>query len=119
MRHHHQVQYECDICGTRFKEERKAADCEAGGRPAARFRPGDQVKLVGGDYREQFPTRVFVIDQGDIFLERPGLSLWEEGEPGNHTVFYVLRGYDGLRITFVPEYHLSLAGGMIDAQNRH
>ncbi|MFZ5824980.1 MAG: hypothetical protein ACOY94_11675 [Bacillota bacterium] len=119
MRHHHEVQYECEICGSRFKEERKAADCEAGGRPTPGFQSGDRVRLVGGEYSGQFPNRVFTIDQGDVFLERPGLRLWEEGEPGNHTVFYVLRGHDGLRITFVPEYHLAPAGGMNNAQDRH
>lgn len=119
MRHHHEVQYECEICGARYKEERLAESCEAAGRPQPRFKPGDPVNLAGGDYKEQFPTRVFTIDHGDVYLEKPGLRFWEEGEPGNHTFFYVLRGYDGLRITFVPEYHLAPAGGKRDAEDRH
>ncbi|MFZ5816723.1 MAG: hypothetical protein ACOY93_15740 [Bacillota bacterium] len=118
MRHHHVVQFECEVCGTRFKEERLATACEVAGRPEPRFQPGDWVRLIGGDYREQFPDRLFTVTQGDIYLEKPGLELWEEGEPGRHTVFYVLRGQDGLRITFVPEYHLAEVGRNAHANHR-
>jgi hypothetical protein len=108
VRHHHVELYECEVCGTRYPAAEEAMSCENTGRPSPRFGVGDSVVLCGGDYKDQFPGRVFRIRSRDVFLDRPGLKVWEEGTPGQHMITYVVEGdCDHCRMTFVPEHHLA------------
>lgn len=106
MRETHEQLFECDVCGTRYEQPDLAQRCEAAGRPAARFRPGDQVRLADGDYARQFPEMRFTVRTATVTLDRPALLVWEAGQPADHMVVYVLEG-DGFRLTFVPEHHLA------------
>lgn len=114
MRHHHTELYECEVCGSRYPAAPQALACEAGGRPEPRYRRGDAVVLAGGDYKEQFPGQVFRVDSSRVYLDRPGLETWREGEPGHHLVTYVVEAdCDHCRITFMPEHHLAPATAAI------
>lgn len=117
MRHDQAELYECEICGTRFRQAAEALQCEAGGRPQPQFHPGDQVMLQAGDYARQFSGERFRVRSSEVCLDRPGLSLWHAGEPGGHMVTYVIESEQtGSRITFVPEQHLGAPG---QAEARH
>lgn len=108
MQHHHAEAFECEICGTPYKEAAHASACEAGGPPSARFQQGDAVKIIDGEYHQQFGDQPFRVVSRDTALDRPGLEVWEPGEPGKHMTVYVLEAIDdGWRITFVPDYHLA------------